>query len=649
MNKHWTRFLSALLSLAMLLSCSAFAEAAEEAQEAPGATTVEGRTYPCLYFRNNTVYEPETSDFNIYSVNSGDIPYVALSEFLPFLSGFLETQGRGAIQYDIEAIGEGEEAVYFVTRPDNGSGLIVHPGNDTLTFDNFNTFTISVGSRALVTAMDMPEEDETNMVDYYRLVNDILSLSDEEKAAFNQFMAEYTPEEESEAEAEAEAEEEAEEEAPAADPTPKFFGMKEGSYLNRAGSVLTLNLADYDIDIVSVDGECYLPFQTLVDLLVNGTYYKLIFDEEYVILCLSDKDLTDLYATAPKHAMSEEFARFNYNELCFLLDCKYGLKSEHHITDFHSFMAFSTNLMDMMLDPDAISQDAAIARLTGMYMDDKHSGYSRGSYLYKESYKLSQLMRGTNLGPSTNRYFDTSEVFADARKAVYRAWVPGYEEVGDTAFITFDQFTYDRRTYYDVEGEEPIDRDNPQDTVDLIIYANRQIKREGSPIKNIVIDLSNNIGGAGAAAIVVMSWFVGEATMALRDTFTGAETDATYLVDVDLDGAFTEGDNVATGYNLYCLMCDNSFSCGNLLPAAFRESGKVTLVGQTSGGGSCVVQPCTTAAGTTFQISGTQQVSILKNGTFYNTDAGIEPDVVLTKPESFYDRAGLMEYLKALK
>ena len=106
---------------------------------------------------------------------------------------------------------------------------------------------------------------------------------------------------------------------------------------------------------------------------------------------------------------------------------------------------------------------------------------------------------------------------------------------------------------------------------------------------------------------------------------------------------------MANGYRLYCLTSNNSFSCGNLVPAAFRSSGRVTLIGQPTGGGSCVVQPCTTAAGTLFQISGNKQVSIIKNGSFYNTDGGIEPDFRLEKPESFYDRPALVEYLHDLK
>lgn len=166
---------------------------------------------------------------------------------------------------------------------------------------------------------------------------------------------------------------------------------------------------------------------------------------------------------------------------------------------------------------------------------------------------------------------------------------------------------------------------------------------------NIVLDLSNNGGGNADAAIFVISWLLGEADIALRDTFTGAESNAIYLADVNLDGQYDGQDNVAEGYRLYCLTTDNSFSCGNLVPAACRSSGRVTLIGQPTGGGSCVVQPCTTAAGTIFQISGNKQVSIIKNGSFYNTDNGVDPDFRLEKPESFYDRPALVEYLHNLK
>ena len=39
----------------------------------------------------------------------------------------------------------------------------------------------------------------------------------------------------------------------------------------------------------------------------------------------------------------------------------------------------------------------------------------------------------------------------------------------------------------------------------------------------------------------------------------------------------------------------------------------------------------------------------MRNGSFYNTDAGVEPDFRLDKVESYYNRPALAEYLSNLK
>ena len=75
----------------------------------------------------------------------------------------------------------------------------------------------------------------------------------------------------------------------------------------------------------------------------------------------------------------------------------------------------------------------------------------------------------------------------------------------------------------------------------------------------------------------------------------------------------------------------------------------VTLLGRTSGGGSCVVQPLSTASGSNFQISGSQRLAFLKNGAFYDIDQGAEPDFPLMKPKSFYDRPALVEYINDIR
>ena len=116
----------------------------------------------------------------------------------------------------------------------------------------------------------------------------------------------------------------------------------------------------------------------------------------------------------------------------------------------------------------------------------------------------------------------------------------------------------------------------------------------------------------------------------------------------DFNHSFDEKDTVADK-NLYCLISPVSFSCGNLVPAALKSSQKVTLLGKTSGGGSCVVLPLTTAYGTFFRISGPSRLAFTKNGSFYDIDQGAEPDFTLTFPETFYDREALTDYINSLR
>ena len=75
----------------------------------------------------------------------------------------------------------------------------------------------------------------------------------------------------------------------------------------------------------------------------------------------------------------------------------------------------------------------------------------------------------------------------------------------------------------------------------------------------------------------------------------------------------------------------------------------VTLIGDTTGGGSCIVLPMSTAWGTLFQISGPNRISFVKNGSYYDADRGVDPDVFLTKIETFCDREKLTEFINSLR
>ena len=633
MKRWFGRGLAFLLAAVMALGCAA----AEEAK-APEEHTVEKRTYPHIWhydqFETESVYEGE---MNLYFVDGGDIPYVALSEYIPLLAKVAcEAKYYGVEKIDFEIAPEPEPGFFMVTRPDNGSALIIDTAQDTMTFTSYNSFLQRPGSSRLVSLMEIPDPDENE--DPAVKMQQILEAMQSGTASAEELMALV---------------------GGAAEVPEEDHSFFVGSYkvFNRRGRPLTLQLADYHIDLVSAGGECYLPFQTMNDFLMCPMYIQYVFTGNMVIGDTNSGELMNrMYETEPAD-MSTEFAMFNFRELCLFLDNCYGLKEEHRIGTFLDYLAMDARMLPRMTGTDAEGFDSALTELLMLYFDDSHSGLQKASWRNRSVIPgVDKIKTLTNIGFSTRMRVQGATGLASARMEAFPDGVPPYQEIGDTAFITFDHFTASRKAedYYNLE-----DPDNPKDTIELICYAHRQVTREGSPVKNIVLDLSANSGGNSDAALAVACWFTGETTITLRDTMTGAETIAAYRADINLNGFIktdTDGkgkcdpdDTVSGRYNLFCLTSSQSFSCANLVPAIFEQHGGITLIGRRTGGGSNAVLPASSASGTCFQFSGPLQVSTICNGSFYNVDTGIAPHVVLTQDRSFYDREGLVELIHQLK
>ena len=585
--------------------------------------TVEEKTFPCLRCFSDAE-EPAESEMTLAFVNGSDIPYVKLSEYMAFLSSLFRDMGKGEIVYSIAA-SEQPAHIYSVTRADNKSFMIFNPEDDTIILSGSN-FVNDAGVTALVTVIDLPEPKE---LDYKELLEKAVEMQQSGQYSQEEIKAAILPEEE--------------------DSAPEMFRLS-GRTFNQFGKIVKIPLADYSIDMFTLDGECYIPMQTMCDLLLSLQYIHLVFNGEKIVCTVFGEEfITQMYTAEPRE-MSPEFAEFNYNELLLLLDTCYGLKDDHHISSFREMVLYNEDLNALTGSTDPKAFDSALTTLLMTYLDDGHSGFIKPSWRSGNMDAASTVSLMASFGRSYQAKLRLGNRLAEARKVYYPDGVPGYEEVGDTAFVTFDNFSVkynDYKEYYRLDSIDPA-----EDTIQLISYANRQIRREGSPVRNIVLDLSQNGGGNANAAVFAIHWFTGEAVTALRDTLTGSETIMSYYADVDLDGICKDDsdDTVSGGdYNLYCLISGSSFSCGNLAPAAFKAAGTVTLLGQRSGGGSCVVLPCTSASGTVFMISGTKQLATVRNGSFYNIDEGIEPDFILSRLESFYDRAALVEYIHGLK
>jgi hypothetical protein len=280
-----------------------------------------------------------------------------------------------------------------------------------------------------------------------------------------------------------------------------------------------------------------------------------------------------------------------------------------------------------------------------LHLDDLHSEWQKTSPFSDDKLQAA-LGEQVGRGRSDLAFSDQMIRFYYARSAAFPDGVPAYQEIGNTAYITFDSFAPipDGVNYYETAPTA-----ESTDTIGILIYAYSQIMRENSPIENVVLDLSFNTGGDSDTAVFTLATFLGDGYASVTDTLSGALATGVYNVDVNLDGKFDENDWGLKGKKRFCLISSNSFSCGNLVPNIFKNSHQVTLVGQTSGGGSCVVLPVTTVYGTFFQISGFSRLAFTKNGSFYDIDRGADPDIPLVFPESYYDREALTETINSIK
>lgn len=476
---------------------------------------------------------------------------------------------------------------------------------------------------------------------------------------------------------------------------------------NRYGEITALKLKDYLIDMVAQDGKYLVPMQTLSDFCLTTISFNAYFNGQGIYMTsigsmvdpntsfmmdlilggiMTQEEVIDIiqngegtmeersallmeritstekgakflekfqedaakslytpYMSAPKAKRSDALVAYGYRELCLMLDSFYGLKESHNISSFN-YLFLETGLENGLADPDATKADNAIADMVSTWLDDGHSLFNGVSYLAESSPESSPGFSSMVRQSQGN--------YAIAARKQYPEASEHYYEVGNTAYVTFDNFTIstdddedDVADYYGLAEKGEL----PDDTIGIIAKAHQQITRENSPVKNVVLDLSCNSGGAAVTAAFTLGWFLGDAQVSVRNTFTNSESTMIYRADVNLDHEFDEKDTLAgRGLNLYCLTSPSSFSCGNLVPWAFKADGRVTLLGKVTGGGACVVFNRASAWGTSFQISGPMRLSFVKNGSYYDVDRGVDPDHIIDSYDHFYNRELLTDYINSL-
>ena len=632
------RILALLTALVLLAGCAA--ASGEAAEEGKLLYKIEEKKFPLYYGNAN---DKAKNDFPLYFVNGvDDLPFVNLEDWCAVLSNlFTDEDDYKGFTLTVSAT----DGVVSIER-ENGSVMTCNFVDGEIAFTDFTAFRADCSG--LYINMGTVSSSSPDVVD-------VLGVT----------------------------------------------GKRE-----RRGKPLLLELWNkYGIHMIAQDGKYLIPLQTLSYLNLSNVGYAAFFNQKELMLCgvqeiteanlalvkalsqygllngeiwelaefraktyaekvaycialiseISEEgkqfienwkemrkgSLAEMYYDAPTGERSEELAVYGYNELCMELDNEYGLQEAHKINGFAEYFE-QTGLTNRLLSRDAAEADAAVGELTDFWFDDGHSTFLSNSYLAK--YDGIKWGNGFSQTISANRGAE-----AELIRRKYKNADTAYVEIGDTAIVTLDEFSVHPNfstisDYYMLAEADKLG----DDMISEIIKAHKKITREGSPVKKVVLDLSCNGGGAAVAAVFAVSWFLGEALISCTDPVTGAESTVAFRADVNLDHEFDYRDNLSD-LELYCLISPSSFSCGNLVPWAFKADGRVTLLGKTSGGGSCVVRRLATAWGGTFQVSGAQRISFVKNGAYYDVDQGVEPDVFIRDYNNFFDREALIKIINDLR
>lgn len=589
------KILSLILCMSLLFGSLAAAEAESELLSLFSDTqthTLERKTVPFYHQRSEG---PVIEDAPLWILDGvADVPYMDLNEIPGFMNTFLKT-----FDYQDEVLYTG------AIDPDTGCYMLTYnPTSVILLFDMDN---------------------DAIMVSDYDMIN-------RNSSAMNQDMLSYNRVNEQTLQ-------------------PELFERIKDYTLIRPGTIKTIYLGEYGLKIIQQDGKILLPMQTLLSFLIGVPNGTPVFYNGEAIFCggtdmfvvrtpnpetgmyeYNKTELGKLYYGAGPKKRSEALAEFGLSELCLEMDCFYGLKESHDIDSFYDLIS-DLGMTGAFLDPDPAVADQALMDLINYYLDDMHSAYVSNSWMTGTDASLNN-----GDGYSYKLYAQNEQLLEALRNHMIPDGMYAYQEVDDTAYINFDKFVFNYLDYYSLDLDKA---ESIQDTASLIMFAHHQITRENSPIRNVVINLTLNGGGDVDAAIFLLAWFLGDAQLSVADTFTGTKATNIYHVDVNADHVFDNKDSIVDTHNLYCMISPVSFSCGNLVPWAFHASGLVTLIGNTSGGGSCIVQPMSTAWGTVFQTSGPNRMSFVKNGSYYDVDKGVDPDIHITKPNLFFDFTAL--------
>ena len=170
--------------------------------------------------------------------------------------------------------------------------------------------------------------------------------------------------------------------------------------------------------------------------------------------------------------------------------------------------------------------------------------------------------------------------------------------------------------------------------------------KENNNVKNVVIDLTCNGGGRTGSLAYLVSYFTKDPAILINYRLNNSTFEFHYEVDLNQDGKFAgEGDSFEGEYNFYIMTSDSSFSCANHMATLCRNLNFGKVIGQTNGGGSCVISFLANSSGYLYHSSSSWTSLLVEDDKYVTNDNGVKPDIEIAK-DKFYDRSYIDELLR---
>ncbi|MBQ9467866.1 MAG: hypothetical protein IJU52_02535 [Clostridia bacterium] len=443
-----------------------------------------------------------------------------------------------------------------------------------------------------------------------------------------------------------------------------YVQVADGSYIVEPDEV-TIDLAAYQIDVYEADEKVYLPL-TVLGAMFASTYNNALYLDGsiYFVHTFDPESYYDSVDDSSRYqslTRSRAEADFTYNTLCLFFDYFYGKPSMLILAEMLAEKGFDETLAtfdeytqlarELLLSENRSEYFSGLA-IAGYYLyDGGHTVIPNIPIIAVNDYGdqplagqwYSDITADTDVADAVwatlnalfGMYGETNELL-NVRDEEYKAyeeeivkdWESGAFLIihGDTAVFVFDSFV----------------EDTPDEFKDALDVA----KEAG--VKNFILDDSCNGGGYVAACeyILTMIANAGRKDASFKswnmNPLTGSIYELVYDIDLNLDGEFTdEDDQVAYDFNFAVLTSHCAFSCGNMLPMHAHDLG-VMVIGETSGGGSCVVTERYLADGFAFPISDISK-SVLVDGTDFDFGAEVDVDLTVEDGDGYIDYSGFYD------